>query len=796
MNPKDSPPVGQADHTYIGKRVRRTEDNKLLKGQGAFVDDLHLREMLQSAVLRSPHAHARIVSIDTTAAMALKGVAAVYLYDDLPPTARRRLPILVPNPAIRQPRSQEVLAQREVCAVGDPVAFVVADDRYIAEDACALIQVEYEVLPAVADASTALEPGRPTTYEGAPDNLAARVQMGFGEIGPAFDGAATVVTETYWQNRGSAHAMETRGYVAEWHQASEQLTVWSTGQAPHLEKKNLIEMLGWDPERLRVIMNDVGGGFGPKAIFYPEEVLVCVAALALRRPVKWIEDRREHFLMATQERDQWWAMTLALDADSRIRGLKLDMTHDNGAYLPWGIIMPYIGVTTTPGPYVIPAMTVDLKIVLTNKGPTSPVRGAGRPQAVFAMERILDKAARQLGMDRAEIRERNFIQPEQMPYSVGFIYRDGKPLRYDSGDYPACQALSLKAADYAGFAARKAAARAEGRYLGIGIANYVEGTGLGPFEGATVRVQQTGRVTVLTGAAPQGQGHKTTFAQICAQQLNLPLDRIDVITADTNAVSMGVGTFASRITVTAGSSVFLAAAAVRGRVLALAAFMLQGKPEEIALGEGEVFKLAEPSKRVSFAELAKVSQGMPGFSFPEGVTGGLEDTQYFSPAQSTYCNGTAVVEVEVDKDIGQIKILRYVMGHDAGKLINPMIVDGQIQGAVAHGVGNATLEWMQYDDNAQPITTNFGEYLLPMATDVPRVEAVHLETPTPLNPLGAKGAGEGGTIPAAAAIVAAIEDAVSEFGLHLTRSPLVPQHLFEKLRDAGAYAASPRANAQ
>lgn len=787
MKVNDKPNGPQTDNAHIGRRVRRTEDHKLLKGEGAFVDDIHLPEMLQGAVLRSPHAHARIVSIDTAAARALKGVVAVYLHADLPAPARRRLPILVPNPAIRQPRSQEVLASREVCSVGDPIAFVVAVDRYVAEDACALIEVEYDVLPAVGDALAALQDGAVTTYEGSPDNLAARVQMGFGDIAAAFENAPVVVEETYWQNRGSAHAMETRGYVAEWHPTTGQLTVWSTGQAPHLEKKNLIEMLEWDPERLRVIMNDVGGGFGPKAIFYPEEVLVCVAAVALRKPIKWIEDRREHFLMATQERDQWWRMALALDADGCIRGIRLDMTHDNGAYLPWGIIMPYIGVTTTPGPYIVPAMSVDLKVVLTNKGPTAPVRGAGRPQAVFAMERILDKAAAQMGLDRAEIRRRNFIRPDQMPYSVGFIYRDGKPLRYDSGDYPACQAASLERAGYAEFAARKAAARAQGRYIGIGMANYVEGTGLGPFEGATVRIQQTGRVTVLTGAAPQGQGHKTTFAQICAEQLNLPIDKVDVITADTNAVSMGVGTFASRITVTAGSSVYLAAATVRSKVLALAAHMLQCKADEVALGEAEVFKLADPARRMSFGELAKISQGMPGFSFPEGVTGGLEDTQYFSPSQSTYCNGTAVVEVEVDKEIGQIRILRYVMGHDAGKLINPLIVDGQIQGAVAHGVGNATLEWMKYDENAQPVTTNLGEYLLPMATDVPRVEPVHLETPSPLNPLGVKGAGEGGTIPAAAAIIAAIEDALSEYRLHLTHAPLVPQQLFEQLRAAGAY---------
>lgn len=772
---------------YVGKRVQRTEDEKLLRGQGQYVDDLKLENVLYSALCRSPHAHARIVSVDTAAARALPGVRAVYLHADLPPSAQHRLPLLVPNPAIRAQMTQEVLASTEVCSVGDPIAFVVADSRHIAEDACALIEIEYDVLPVVADASTALAAGTPLMHTSLESNLAAQIKMGFGEVGKAFESAAHVVRETFWQNRGSAHPMETRGYAAEYHAVTGQLTVWSAGQAPFLEKKNLIEVLDWDPERLRIIMNDVGGGFGPKVIFYPEEALVAIAACKLGRPVKWIEDRREHFFTATQERDQWWDISLALTAEGRILGIKLDMTHDNGAYLPWGIIMPYIAATTTPGPYVIPAMDVDVKVVFTNKGPTSPVRGAGRPQAVFAMERILDKAARTMGVDRADLRRRNLIGPEQMPYSVGFIYRDGKPLIYDSGDYPRCQAEALARADYDGFAARKAAARLEGRYLGIGMANYVEGTGLGPFEGATVRVQQNGRISILTGAAPQGQGHKTTFAQICADQLGVPMDHIDVITADTNTVSMGIGTFASRITVTAGSSVHLAAQAVRDKIARLAAFMLGCEADQITLDNGFALVAGEPERRKSFAELARVSQGMPGFSFPAGVTNGLEDTQYFSPSQSTYCNGTAVVELELDRDTGQIQILHYVMAHDCGKLINPMIVDGQIQGAIAHGIGNATLEWMRYDDQAQPITTNFGEYLLPMATDVPNADIVHIETPSPLNPLGVKGAGEGGTIPAAAAIIGAIEDALSDTGVFLTDSPMTPPRLFEVLSNAGVY---------
>lgn len=773
---------------FIGARIQRTEDDKLLRGQGLFVDDLPLDNVLQSAVLRSSHAHALILSIDISAAQALPGVHKVYLYKDLPLSAQKRLPILVPNPAIIKVMTQHVLAHDEVSCVGDPVAFVVADSRYIAEDACALITVEYDILPAMGDCLEALKEGAPTIHSSLASNLAAQVKLGFGDVDKSFEQAKHVVRDTFWINRGSAHPMETRGYAAEFHRATGQLTVWSSGQAPHLEKKNLIEVLDWNPELLRIIMNDVGGGFGPKVIFYPEEALVAFAAFDLNRPVKWIEDRREHFYTATQESDQWWDIAIALDASGKILGLKLAMTHDNGAYLPWGIIMPYIGVTTTPGPYVIANMGIDLKVVYTNKSANSPVRGAGRPQAVFAMERIMDKAAHTLQLDRAEIRRRNFVQPEQMPYNNGFIYRDGKPMIYDSGDYPACQAKALERADYANFPSRQEQARSEGRYIGIGMANFVEGTGLGPFEGATVRVQQNGRVSILTAAAPQGQGHKTTFMQILADQLNIPMDLIDVVTADTNAISMGIGTFASRITTNAGNSIYLAGQGVRTKIKNLAAFILKSTPDLIEMANGVAFvQDGTPEQRVSFKELARVSQGMPGFSFPAGVTNGLEDTQYFSPTQSTYCNGTAVVELEVDKEIGQIKILHYVMAHDSGNLINPMIVDGQVQGSVAHGIGNATLEWMRYDDQAQPITTNFGEYLLPMATDVPAVDIIHMYSPSPLNPLGVKGAGEGGTIPAAAAIISAIENALGETGIFLTDAPLTPPKLFALLKQAGAY---------
>lgn len=417
---------------FVGARVKRTEDPALLRGRGRFVDDIHLPGMLEAAFVRSPHAHARIKAVDVSAALAVPGVHAVLTWKDLPPSAQMRIPLLVPNPAIRDPRTQYCLAKEEVCFVGETVAVVVADSRYIAEDAAAMVGVDYDPLPAVAELTAALQPGAATAHSGNRDNLAAQVKMAYGNSDEAFKRAKIIVRETFTQHRGCSHPMEARGVLAEIHSITGQLTVWCSGQSPFLEKKCLVDLLAWDPERLRVVHPDVGGGFGPKGIFYAEEAVVAAAAVRLNRPVKWIEDRREHFLATTQERDQVWDTELALDSNAKILGLRVVMTHDNGAYLPWGIILPWIAVTTTPGPYVVPNITVEARVVFTNKVPTTPVRGAGRPQGVFAMERILDKAAGELGIGPDEIRRRNLVQPEQMPYEVGFIYRDGKPVIYDS----------------------------------------------------------------------------------------------------------------------------------------------------------------------------------------------------------------------------------------------------------------------------------------------------------------------------------------------------------------------------
>jgi carbon-monoxide dehydrogenase large subunit len=463
------------------------------------------------------------------------------------------------------------------------------------------------------------------------------------------------------------------------------------------------------------------------------------------------------------------------------------MLHDTGAFLPWGIIVPYIAATTFPGPYVVPAYHMETTVALTNRVPTTVVRGAGRPQAVFAMERLLDRVARELQIDPAELRRRNMIRPEQMPYSVGLVFRDGKPLVYADGDFPRGQAKALELAGYTAFAARRQNARTQGRYVGIGIGNYVEGTGLGPFEGVTVRVLPNGKVAVATGATTQGQGTRTTLSQIVADEVGCPIEDIIMSIGDTGAIAQGVGAFASRQAVNAGCSALIAGRSVRRQIMELASRALGVPEDDIDIEDGRAIARSGNRPSMTLGELARIAQGMPGFSLAPGQSPGLEHTAYFTPPQASYCNGTHIAEVEVDPMTGGVTILNYTVAHDSGRIINPLIVDGQVQGGVAHGIGNALFEWMKYDGAAQPLTTTFQDYLLPAAPDVPACAITHIETPNSLNPLGVKGAGEGGTIGAIAAVVGAIEDALSPFGVRFVEAPLTPDRIVAALRAAGAY---------
>lgn len=762
---------------FFGAAVKRKEDPALLTGRGHFVDDLRLPGTLHAAFVRSAHAHAKIRGIDTSAARALPGVHLVLTFADLPEVVQRPFSLLVPNPAITQLFMPQALAKDEVCYAGEPIAMVVAGSRYIAEDAASLVDVDYEILPPASDCRAALAADAPVVHAGTPSNIAARVSFSHGDNDAAFAKAAHVFTENLKTHRGGPFFMECRGLVATHDPVTDCFTVYVSSQSSHRVKRQFLDALDLNDNQLRVITPDVGGGFGPKGVLYPEYPCVAVASQMLARPVKWIEDRRENFVATHQERDEYWDVEIAVDADGKILGLRGRMIHDEGAYLPWGLTVPWIAATTVPGPYVVPSYKMEVVVAFTNKISTTPVRGAGRPAGVFVMERLMDRVARELGLGPAELRRRNLIHPEQMPYKVGIVFRDGRPVTYDSGDYPTCQATALAAANYDGFEQRQRAARKQGRFIGIGMANAVEATGLGPYEGVTIRISTTGKISMYTGATPHGQSHKTILAQIAADELGVDYEDITVVTGDTASISFGMGTFAARTAVNAGSSAHLAAVELAKKLKQIAAGAMNAAPEDVELSNGFAQLRHQPERRQSFRELAFRAAGMPGVSMAGGMTPGLEHTAYFTPDQSTYSNGTHVAEVEVDIETGGVTILRYIVMHDCGKVINPMVVEGQVQGGVAHGVGDALFAKMLYDDSAQPLNMNFGEYLLPGSTDVPSVELHHMETPSPLNPIGVKGAGESGTIPATAAIIAAIDNALAPFGVKISESPVSPSQI-------------------
>ena len=772
---------------FFGASVLRKEDPALLTGKGRYVDDVKLPGMLHAAFVRSPHAHALIKSIDATAARALPGVHAVLTHVDLPePMGSRRLPLYVPHPAIKQTFMPQPLASEEVCFVGEPIAIVVADSRYIAEDAVALVEIEWEVLPASVNPVDAIAEGAPLAQRGATSNIVTQVPIRIGDTDKAFASATHVFSERFFMHRGGPFFIECRGVVADWDANAESLTVHASSQGSHRFKRTFIDLLDLADNQVRVITNDVGGGFGPKGSFYVEYAATAAAAMHVGRPVKWIEDRRENFVATQQERDQYWDMEVATDADGKLLGLRGRLIHDGGAFVTWGLVLPWIAATSVIGPYVLPNYSLELIVAMTNKITCSPVRGAGRPQGCFVMERMMDRIAQGLGLDRGEVRRRNFIKPEQMPYKVGLIFRDGRPVTYDSGDYPTSQKMALDFVDYEGFNARREAALKEGRYIGIGMANAVEGTGLGPYEGATIRISTSGKIVVFTGATPQGQSHKTTLAQIAADHLGVDFNDVNVVTADTATIPFGMGTFASRTAVNAGSSVHLAAIEVATKIRKIASELLEVSPDDLELKDGAVHVRGVPEMRKTFRELAYNAVGLYGFSMKADRDPGLEATSYFKPEQSTYANSSHVAEVEVDIETGHVQVTRVLVNHDCGNVINPMVVHGQIVGGVAHGIGNALLEHLLFDENGQPLTTTFGDYLLPMAPDVPHVDVLHTETPSPLNPIGVKGAGEGGTIAVIAAIISAVEDALQPFGVRLAEMPVSPERIVTLIAQARA----------
>jgi len=772
--------IHETGYGMIGSRLPRLEDHPLLTGRGRFVDDIAISEPLHAAFVRSPHPHALIRAVRSGAARALPGVFAVLTLDDLAPAMTKRRMVRTSNSGTPLDRCWAfALADGEVSYVGEPVALVLATDRYVAEDAVALVEVDYEVLPSAGDCRKAVLPDAPIVRREVSSNVISSYRVGYGDIEAAFRDAAHVFRESFWPHRGGAHSIEGRGIVAESRKSDGALIVYASTQKAHDLFNTLTSLLGLDENRLRVATPDVGGGFGPKLCVYAEDVAVVASAKLVGRSVKWIEDRREHFLSAVQERDQHWSVEIALDVAGRILGLRGRLLHDLGAYALQDVNLPYNSASTLTGPYAVPAFAMKVAVTLTNKVPVSSVRGAGYPQASFVMERLMDIAADELGLDRAELRRRNLIPAAKMPYTKPLKTRAGATIVYDSGDYPACQAAVLAAVGWDAFPAQQEAARAQGRLIGIGLAHAMKGTGRGPFESGLVRIAPSGRISVYTGAAAMGQGLKTALAQICASELGVAPDAVQVISGDTAAVPVGLGGFASRQTVTAGSSVLVAARAVARKARKLASHVLEVAEDDLELADGRLRVAGAPQLGVPLGELARILQGAPGYGFPPGMEPGLQEACNFRTDTLAYANACHAAEVEVDVETGEVRILRYVALQDSGTLVNPLMVDGQAHGGIAHGVGNAILERMEYDDDGQPLTTSFAEYLLPTAPTFPLFETHYKQTPSPLNPLGAKGAGEVGTIPAAAAVISAIEDALRPYGVRITRYPVTPALLLE-----------------
>jgi carbon-monoxide dehydrogenase large subunit len=769
---------------YVGKSVKRIEDLPLIQGRGRFLDDLQLPGLLHAAFVRSPLAHAIIRGIDATAATSMAGVHAVLTLADISPQlSQERLPLQFRSAQLPPNITPFVLAKDEVAFVGEAVAMVIAETRYLAEDAAALVAVDYEPLPAVSDCRAGAAPGAPHAHRGRKSNVMVEIRQSYGDIGSAFSGAPHCVSVSLKQHRGGAHSIEGRGVLASYDVNDDRLTLWTSTQLAHEVRGFLMSMLRLDENQIRVVAPDVGGGFGAKFVMYPEEVAIAAAGLKLRRPVKWVEDRREHFLAAVQERDQYWELEVAFESDGVLRGVRGRMIHDAGAYTPQGINLPYNASTALPGPYLLPAYDIAVQVVETNKVATMPVRGAGYPEGAFAMERLLDAIAQKLEIDRAEVRRRNLVPADKIPYTTPLKTRSGSSITIDSGDFPRCQQLVLDAVDYAGFPERQAKARAEGRYLGIGIGNGVKGTGRGPFESGIVRVGRTGRISIYTGAMPMGQGIRTALAQICAEQFNVEPSDITVIAGDTAVIPHGQGGFASRQTITAGSAVHMASVAVREKVLAVAAHLLEASPQDLEIKDGAV-TIAGTDRRLTLQAIAETLAGVPGYALPGNFEPGLESLKNFIPGALTYGIGCHAVEVEVDVDTCAIRLLRYAVVNDSGRIINPMIVEGQLIGGVVHAIGNSLFEWMGYDDQAQPITTNFADYLLPTATEVPNIDVTFAEYPSTLNPLGVKGVGETGCVPAPGAIISAVEHALAPFGVRIGEYPVTPTNLFNLLKGA------------
>lgn len=768
----------------IGARLPRVEDEPLLRGEGRFLADLKRPGMLHARFLRSPIAHARLRALDLSPARAVPGVIAAWSATDLlSRLALSRLPVAMPGKAVRGPADPPVLAAEEICHIGEAIAVVVADSPFAADDGVAALRPSFDPLPVVADPQAALEPGAPLARAELTDNLIASFDTGYGDVEAGLRDAPIRITRRFRLNKGAAHSVETRGVMAEPDPVQPQsLILWSSTQMPHRVRAVVAATLGIPELSLRVIAPDVGGGFGPKFVTYPEEVVIAALARSLGRPVRWIEDRAENFVATTQERLQCWEVTVAANTDGSLRAVSGTLVQDCGAYLPYGLTVPQNSSTNLLGPYRLPAYRLTVRCAATNLVPVTPTRGAGRPQGTFVMERMLDAVADAAALSRVEVRRRNLIAPNEMPYRTALQTRDGNAMIYDSGDYPACLEQAVSAATALGFGQRPGSSPHS--RIGVGVSCYVEGTGRGPFESARVRVDPAGQIEVATGAAAQGQGTITVLTQIAAAVLGVSPASIVIRAGDTAAVPHGLGAFASRQAPVAGAAVRLAAEAVRDKALRVASARLEVAPSDLEIVDGIVRIVGVPGDGVALADIARALCGMPGFPLPAGEAPGLQADIAFEPPGLCYANGVHVAEVEVDPLTGQVRVTRMMVVHDCGVALNPTLVEGQVIGGTLHGIGMALHEEVLIDTEGRIRNAAYPASVVPGAWDAPEVTVLHRESPTPFNPLGAKGAGEGGTIGAPAAVIAAIEDALRPLSLALSELPMTPARLAARIADA------------
>jgi carbon-monoxide dehydrogenase large subunit len=776
---------------YVGRSLLRREDHRLLTGQGQFIADLVLPRMLHAVLVRSEVAHARIRSIDLSAAATAPGVVCALngadLLELLPPVPEGQLSLPSKWTSVIQHKflspQQPLLAHDKVRHVGEAIAVVVAESRDQAEDAAELVTVDLEELPAVIDPEAALRPDSAIVHDRFKTNLVGSFSVGRGDADATLARAPHRLRRRFYHHRYAAVPMECRGVVGAYDSRSDSMTIWSSTQVVHWVRREAATLLGMAEARVRCVALDVGGGFGGKGHVYPEDLLIAFLARRLGRPVRWIETRREHMMSATHSRDQLHDVEIGFDDDGRILALRDDYIVDCGAWNPIGPAVAYNTAVHLTGPYKIENFTASGTIAVTNKVPNAPYRGAGRPEAAFAMERTIDIVAQTLRLEPAEVRRRNMIRADEMPYRVGIPYRDGEPIVYDSGDYPGALAKAIDAVGgVAAFRLRQAEARRQNRYLGLGIGCYTEGTGVGPFESALVRVDPSGKIYVASGACPQGQGMETIFAQVAADIWKVAPDDVVVALADTAAIAIGFGTMASRSTVTLSAAMHYASERLRHKIFAIAGNLLECAETDLELRVGGVGVVGVPGAMVSLARIAQAARPAWESERPPGVDAGLEETFYWQPQTVTWSYAVHVAIVEVDRETGRIAIENYAVAHDCGVVVNPMLVEGQIMGGAVQGLGGILFEGIAYDVTGQLLSGSLLDYALPTACDVPTFQILHQHSPSPLNPLGVKGVGEGGAVAPPAAIANAVCDALAPFGVAVNATPINPEQLVRAAR--------------